>query len=413
MKRVLAVSWEMPPMYGPRGTQVARTLGALVPLGWQPTVVCLDPRRGGSNWHDDVDVAPPRGVDVIRVKSPEEWIVVRALRRLQRALGDRPDSNWIWVGAAAAAAISAAGRASFDGLVTFAQPWADHLVGLRVHSATKLPWVAHFSDPWSDDPYLKVTDRRRAMLRRMEARVVAEASAIVFVSEETADLVMAKYPSAWRQKMAVIPHGFSVPPRLPLAARRPGPMRLVYTGRFYDGLRTPMPLLRALAQLNGAQPLAGTLDVALVGPNTTPYAADVETLGLGAFVHLRDRVSQSDAAAIAADADVLLVIDAPMSIPSPYLPSKLVDYLPLRKMILGITPVEGASSRLLKRLGALVAAPDDAAAIRDALGHLIRRWREGALQIGRDFDRVAAEYDIVRTTATFSGVLTRAFGGPA
>jgi len=412
MRRLLAVSWDMPPMYGPRATQVARTLGALVPLGWQPTVVCLDPRRGGPNWRDGIDGAPPAGIDVIRVKSPEEWMIARAWRRLLPGFHDRPDSKWLWIGRAARAAIAAAERTTFDGLATFAQPWSDHLVGLRVHRATALPWVAHFSDPWVDDPYLRVAEKRRALLRRLEAQVVAEASAVVFVSEETADLVMAKYPAEWRRKAAVVPHGFVRAAAAPAdaAARRPGPLRLVHTGRFYDGLRTPLPLLRALAQMNAAEPLAGALEVTLVGPHTMRYAPDVAALGLDAFVHLRDRISNRDAAAMASDADALLVIDAPTSIPSPYLPSKLIDYLPLRKMILGITPVEGASSRLLRRLGGLVAAPDDEAGIRVAIGDLLRRWRDGELEVGPGYARVAAEYDITRTTAALCGVLDRACG---
>src|SRR5712691_7026258 len=111
MKRLLAVSWEMPPMYGPRATQVARTLGALVSLGWQPTVVCLDPRRGGPHWRDSVDVPLPPGVEALRVKSPGR-------------ADDRPDPAWVWIGRATAAATAAASRTRFDGLVTFAQPWS-------------------------------------------------------------------------------------------------------------------------------------------------------------------------------------------------------------------------------------------------------------------------------------------------
>src|SRR5437016_4777517 len=194
MKRLLAVSWEMPPMYGPRATQVARTLGALVPLGWQPTVVCLDPRRGGPNWRDGVDLAPPPGVDLIRVPSAEEWMVVRAARKLVPALRGTPDPQCVWIPPATAAAEAAAKSAHFAGLVTFAQPWSDHLVGLRVHRSTNLPWVAHFSDPWVDDPYRQLSPSRRIAWLRMEAEVVAAASAVVFVSDETADLVMAKYP---------------------------------------------------------------------------------------------------------------------------------------------------------------------------------------------------------------------------
>jgi len=246
----------------------------------------------------------------------------------------------------------------------------------------------------------------------MEAAVIEEADAVVFVTDEAAQLVMRKYPDEWRRKVAVVPHGFAAPMTAQPSStprRRPGPMRFVHAGRFYNGLRTPLPLLRALAQLNSTTPLAGMLEVTLVGPHTTGYATEVSALGLNAIVRLHDRVSPGDARAIASGADVLLVIDAPSSIPSPYLPSKLVDYLPLRKPILGITPLQRASSALLRRLGGFVAAPNDEGAIRIALTHVLRRWRDGALGVGQEFDRVAAEYDITKTTAKFSDVLTRAF----
>src|SRR6266446_105869 len=113
----------MPPMHGPRATQVARALGALSSLGWLSTVVCLDPRRGGPHWRDGLDIGAPDGVDLVRVPSPEEWTIVRAAWRVMPALRDRPDSKWVWIGRAAGAAEAAASRTKFDGLVTFAQPW--------------------------------------------------------------------------------------------------------------------------------------------------------------------------------------------------------------------------------------------------------------------------------------------------
>src|SRR5215471_839860 len=176
MRRLLAVSWEMPPMYGPRATQVARTLDSLVSHEWQSTVVCLDPRRGGPNWPDGDDVHTRRGVELVRVTSPEEWTVVRALWRLMPSLRDRPDSKWVWIRRASNAATSSASQTRFDGIVTFAQPWSDHLVGLNVHRATKLPWVAHFSDPWIDSPYWRGSRRRHDAAARMETDVVRTAT---------------------------------------------------------------------------------------------------------------------------------------------------------------------------------------------------------------------------------------------
>src|SRR3954468_13196724 len=192
MKRLLAVSWEMPPMYGPRATQVSRLLGALAPLGWRSTVVCMDPRRGGPHWRDGVDASPPEAVDVVRVPSPEEQTIVRAARRIFPALRNSPDPQSVWTKPAAAAALAHARSTRYSGIVTFAQPWSDHLVGLRVHRATQLPWVAHFSDPWVDSPYFRGRRRQREEAAKFEAEVIREATAVVFVTEETAALVMKK-----------------------------------------------------------------------------------------------------------------------------------------------------------------------------------------------------------------------------
>jgi hypothetical protein len=411
VKALLAVSWEMPPMYGPRATQVARTLGALSAIGWRSSVVCLDPRRGGPHGRGGNVAALPPGVEVIRVASPEEWTAVRVAWRLLPLLRDRPDSKWVWIDRAARAAEAAASTTTFDGLVTFAQPWSDHLVGLRVHRATRLPWVAHFSDPWVDSPYLRLSAARLAAAREMEAEVIREATAVVFVTTQTADLVMKKYPDEWRGKVVVIPHGFesASPVKDYAAARRPGPMRLVYTGRFYDGLRTPTSLLQAIARAHAVEPLNGALDVTFIGPHVISFAPEATRLGLDAFVHFRDRVTAADALAIASDADALLVIDAPTEGPSPFLPSKLVDYLPLRKPILGITPAAGAAAELLGRLGCPTAAPDNVEAIQAAVTCLVRQWRDGMLSVPPQFDKVASEFDIRQTATQLSGALTRAF----
>jgi len=396
-------------MYGPRGMQVARVLGQLATLGWQPTAICMAPRRGGPHWPSDGEVvAPPQPVDLVRVPSPEEWFAVRAGRRLLSRLRDFPDSTRVWVGRAVRAGVECAGARRFAGLITFAQPWSDHLVGARLHQITGLPWVAHFSDPWSDSPY--ATPRQRSIWRPMEEWVIRTADAVVFVSEEAADLVMGKYPREWRGKTSVVPHGF-VPaiPEPPVRAAAARPFRLVYTGRFYDGLRTPVPLLRALSELHDRAPLTGAVEVLFVGPHVQQYERDAAALGIRPIVSFHGRVPAAEAARIAAGADVLLVIDAPSEGPNVFLPSKLIEYLPLRKPIFGVTPLSGATAGLLRRLGCPVAPPDDVDAITSVLGGLIDCWRAGQLRVGESFDEVAAEYHIARTAARLDEVLVRAF----
>jgi glycosyltransferase involved in cell wall biosynthesis len=411
VKRLLAVSWEMPPMYGPRGTQVSRTLAQLAVLGWRPTTVCLAPRQGGAHWPGGAAIDPPRGVELLRVPSPEEWWLIRATFRAMPVLRSVPDAARVWVPRAARAAVRAAASGEYAGFLSFAQPWSDHLVGLRVSRQTGLPWVAHFSDPWADSPY--ATSSQRSSWRRMEEDVIREATAVVFVADETVELVMKKYPDEWRRKVFVVPHGFESAytpvATVQLPSDRSRPMRLVYTGRFYSGLRTPVPLLRALANLQSRVSLAGTFEVLFVGPHTEEYVREANALGVSGLVRFPGRLPSADAAAAAAGADVLLVIDAPSRGPSPFLPSKLIDYLPFRKPILGVTPEPGASAHLLRRLGCPVAQPDDVGSIEEALADLVRRWRDGTLDVSGAFDAVAAEFDISRTTARLHDVLIHAF----
>jgi glycosyltransferase involved in cell wall biosynthesis len=407
MRRVLAISWEMPPMYGPRSAQVTRVLGGLPAHGWKSTVVCMDPRRNGPHWFDDASPVPS-GVRLVRVKSPQESSIVRAAFRLVPALRDYPDPARLWVAPAVRAAVRVAHSEPHDALLTFAQPWSDHLVGLRVRRATGLPWIAHFSDPWTDSVY--ATRRQRAIWKPMEAAVVRDATALVFVTEETADLVMRKYPREWRSKVAIVPHGFEPAPAPTCSAstRQAGPMRMIYTGRFYRDLRTPLPLLRALALLNGRASLADSIVVSFVGPQVGDYRAEAERLGIAALVTFQDRVAASAATAAAAAADVLLVIDAPGEEPSVFLPSKLIDYLALRKIIFGITPARGASADILRRLNCPVAPPDDVDAIASAIHDLLERWRAGRLSVDASFDRIASEFDVAHTSRRLGDVLARA-----
>ena len=215
----------------------------------------------------------------------------------------------------------------------------------------------------------------------MEADVIRHASALVFVNAQTADRVMRKYPDAWRTKAHVVPHGFDggeLPPRA--AASGSGRLHLVYTGRFYEGIRTPEPLLRALAALARRRPLAQELHVTFVGTPVPAHARLAARLGLGGVVEFTGRVPFAESAGRAAAADVLLVIDAPAD-ENLFLPSKLVDYLPLDRPILGLTPPRGASADVIRPLGYPVVAPDDEAAIASAIEALIDTKREGRLGV--------------------------------
>jgi glycosyltransferase involved in cell wall biosynthesis len=413
VKRLLAISWEMPPLSGPRAVQVTRTIAALPQYGWRSRVICFGPRS--DRYHQDFRVSLEAlsggHASLIPVPSPEEWFLFRALWRLVPPLKHLPDEKRVWMPGALRAAREAIAAAPVDLLVSFAQPWTDHLIGLRLARETGLPWVAHFSDPWIDSPYFPDRGALRRRAEAWEREVIAAATRVVFVNAHARDRVMAKYPGSWAAKASVIPQTCEPAGdlRTTVTADHGAPLRVVYTGRFYAGLRTPDALLSAIAQLDRESPLAGKLAVEFVGPDMQAYARDAARLGVDNLVTFSPRVAPPEAKTRAAGADVLLVIDAPGA-ESLFLPSKLIDYLPLRRPILALTPAVGPSADLVRELGYYVAAPDDAAAIAAALRRILKLHAAARLVPSLQHDGVTERFGIARTAKRFADVLDQAVG---
>ena len=411
MKRLLAISWEMPPLSGPRAVQVTRTLTALGELGWRSRVVCFGPRseRYQQDYRLPVEESSHGAVTRLPVPSPEEWLLFRALWRLCPPLKQQPDEKRVWMPGALAEARRALAEEPADVIVSFAQPWTDHLVAFRLHRETGLPWVAHFSDPWVDSPYLTANPWARRTAARHERAVIAEASRVVFVNRFTRDRVMSKYPAEWMARARVVSQGFE-PGEIASARRRGGPLRLVYTGRFYEGRRTPEVFLAALAAIHRTHSLEGRLSVEFVGGGMAAHESRARMLGLQRVASFTGRVDPVGARARAAAADVLLIIDAPSDGPSLFLPSKLVDYLPLRKPILALTPRLGPSADLVNALGYAVIDPSDEPGIAAAIENLLAAHAAEPLVPSPQHDQVSQAYDIRETTRSFARILDEARG---
>src|SRR5262245_34086200 len=404
--RILAICWDMPPLSGPRAVQVSRTLKHLVPLGWESSVVCFAPRSRRYNQDDDLArrLQAPAGVRLIPVRSPEERVVFRALWRIIPPAKLLPDEKWVWIPAATRAGRRAVHERRPDRIVSFAQPWSDHLIGRRLRRETGLPWIAHFSDPWTDSPYLHGSGWQRKIWRRMEADVVRDADALVFVNAQTADRMMRKYPEACRRKVHVVPHGFDCDDlRTASPSPRDSRLTIVYTGRFYDGVRTPEPLLHALASIGARRRLDDALRFVFVGTEVPAHRRLAEALGLSDVVDFTGRLSFAASAAWVAAADVLLLIDAPAD-ENLFLPSKLIDYLPAGKPILALTPPRGASADLVRQLGYPVIAPDEVPSIASAIERLLD---QRPVKPSSNHAETAARYDIRRTAAAFADILAR------
>ena len=393
-RRLIAVSWCMPPALFPRSIQVSRLLKGLHLRGWRSTVVTRrtdNLSTGGFLDHGLAELgAPHYTLAPIEANDDRQWV-------------DR-----------AAATVKEIDRvAPAAALITFAQPWRDHLAGLELARwRRRRPWIAHFSDPWVDSAYYpKVSSEQRALDCQREAQVIEHADAVVFTNTHAADLVMAKYPDSWRDKAKVVSHSMdrTTMPRietLPASADRP--LRITYVGQL-AGQRTANGLFEAVALLAKRRAIEGQLELTFVGDSgaLSDAKAMAAASGLAQLTTFVATVSHAESLAAMGSGDLLVLVDAPAAV-NVFLPSKFADYLMADKPILGLTPAVGASADALRAIGHRVIDPADAGGIADAIEVMLDQHAAGTLMLPPGAREQTERYSLEATAAAFAVIVEEA-----
>lgn len=374
---ILAISLAYPPLAYPRSIQVARLLKHTEA---STVLFCAD--EPGARLDETIEPdAETRLKACIRVpvaKSGLSTSIDRFAFRFAPALWNRrnlvPDRYGEWKTAVLDRALRFIENSGFrpDVLVTFAQPFTDHLIGMELRSKLKLPWLAHFSDPWVDNPFTPFDAKTRKLNLELERSVAETADMLVFTSSKTVDLFYRKYPEELKEKARVLPQCYD-PELFKDTSGVLDKITIRYLGNFY-GRRTPRPLILGLIELYKRNPEAvKNVSFELIGPGD---AAEVEKLveplpkGL---VAVRPSVSYRESTDLMNESDGLLIIDAPAEI-SVFLPSKLIDYIGAGRPILGITP-SGTAASLIRELGGIVADPSNIVEVSASLAGFIEQLK--------------------------------------
>jgi len=401
-QRLLAISYMLPPVLTPQSIQIGRLLGH---LDMEVATVSGPLAAAGPALEGEDDLARHTAHRIeVGFDPPAPSFALNLARRIIPLYARVPDEFRRWIKRAAEAALAKLTESGFrpDMMASFGEPMSDHLVALKLKQEIGAPWLAHFSDPWADNPFRAGQLLANAVNRRLEARVIAAADRVVFTSEETRALVMRKYPSGWRAKTAVLAHNFarSLYPAPPVKS---GGLALRHIGSFY-GRRTPLPLLRGLRLIDPER--LKDVRVELVG--RTPQWLRVHPAWRGlpkGLVTSSGFVSYARSLELMVEADLLLVIEAPAAT-SVFLPSKLIDYLGARVPILGIVP-PGASASLLRRVGGRVADPrrpqEVAAALEQSIAEA-RQRRSGPFMPWGD-EAARAEFEVEHIADAFRRLL--------
>lgn len=363
----------MPPLLAPQTIQIGRTVKSWTQAGHDVTVFCLDPDCVRYRKDARLLEAYEGRIDFERIYARENrfygsllWKAAPLVRMWQEQRG--------WVSLVSRAVAKAANLKRPDLIITFGQPWIDHLAGLKIREQLDIPWVAHFSDPWTDSPFARYGPVTRRISQAQERKVVERADMIAFTNTYTRDLVMDKYPPGLKTKTFAIPHSFDPDLYGGKAPAFEPPTVIRHIGSLY-GIRTPEPLFLALQELarKSAAMLQGVA-FEFIGP-VQERLLDSDALRSlpHGLVRFQKSVGYMESLELMAGSHGLLVIDAAAET-NVFLPSKLIDYVGSGRPIFGITPA-GPSADLIKALGGEAADPENIPAVAEGLARYLEELR--------------------------------------
>ena len=402
--KLLAISFAYPPLAYPRSIQVSRLLNN---IQFETTLICADdptvrtdrtigPKENG-NLRRLIRV-PVRSTTLERLQNKMAY---RLSPKLWNSRNRTPDQYGTW----RKAVIKTLEQLSFDDnhvLVTFSHPLVDHVIGVELKRRLRMPWVAHFSDPWTDSPFLRLDSYTLGKNLELERQTIEDADRLIFTSQETVEKVMSKYPESLHAKARVLPQCYD---ESLFATPQEKQQTIVvrHVGNFY-GNRTPEPLFKTIAATLSSQPeKLKDVRFELIGAHeSVSESATLQHLPEG-LVSIKPVVDYQESLNLMSSADGLLVIDAPAEV-SMFLPSKLIDYIGAGRPIMGFTPT-GAAATVIRNLGGWVTDPqasDAAVAVFCEFLNYLRSaksqnevWGNQAVRARYDVKQIAAEFESI------------------
>ena len=369
---VLVLAYAFPPLQIPMAPVVARIIAGLHQLGVVVDVICPHPDASSFTFPRDESLC--EYVDSHCRSIQRLWFdsaLLRVFTQHRPFMRHFPDCM-AGIQDVAFRAVMAAEPDSYSAVLTISPFHSVNPVMVRVKKARPhTRWIAHFGDPWANNPL-----EERRLARRWngwhESQTLRAADYVTHTSEYALEMVLKASPFLQRERTRVVPHEFDQALYPSRQKRLNDRVTLRYIGTLF-GRRSPTPLFRALRQLSDRRPdIRDSILVELIGPMDRHLSAweAIGDLPAGMVQH-RHAVDYVESLALMYDADLLLLIEADIA-STPFVPSKLMDYLGANTPVIGLVP-SGGCHGVLERVGCLIAQPDDISGIATILEQSIDR----------------------------------------
>lgn len=364
-KKVLVISYYWPPAGGPGVQRIVKFVKYLPQFGYDPVVLTVsDGEYPALDLSLEKEI--PTTVKVVNTRALEFFGVFKKLtgRKPQARINttilkadnpgwkDRifrwirynfffPDARIGWKPFAVKAGLKLIREEQPALIFCTSPPHSAQWIARALHRKTGLPWVADFRDPWTDAYWLRELPAYPRAYRknlRMEKAVLAEADALITVSEGYQDIL-----NKVGRRPILIRNGYDAAD----FRERKTPndhFRIVYTGSL-SHIQVPDNFLAALADL--PDELRPLVRFDLYGAIDPSFIALARELAVDDLITFHGYVPHNEAVGHMIQADLLLLL-TPKTPSKGMTPLKLYEYLATGNYILGIGDPGSEPARIVQ-----------------------------------------------------------------
>jgi len=257
---------------------------------------------------------------------------------------------------------------------------SSHLIGYLLHKLTKLPWIADFRDPMTEEDYPRNPTVFKCY-RWLEKKVMQHAHYVVVTTPGVKRVYGERYGKDCESKIKIIQNGFdenkfaSVETKLvqtsDLKENQNKPKRLVHSGVIYPEERDPEPLFSAISELKQEGAISAeklSLELRSAGHDDL-YNEMLSKYDIKDIVKLLPAIPHEENIADMLTADALLLLQG--STCNEQIPAKAYEYIRTGKPVIALTDEKGDTGQLLKGLGVgIIAALENKQQIKDKIAQI-------------------------------------------
>jgi len=403
MRKVLIITYYWPPSGGSGVQRWLKFAKYLPQYGWQPVI--YTPENPDFAIEDQSllqDVSPD--TEVLKTKIWEPYEIYKALtgnkgekvnvayaaggkkggaiHKLALALRGNlliPDPRCFWINPSVKYLSEYLRNNPVDAIISTGPPHSMHIIALKLHRKTNIPWIADFRDPWTNIDFYKelnLTWLADKLHHRREQQVISEADCVVSVTPTWCSEFEAKGP----KKIALVHNGYDEADVAGQDVAVDEEFSLVHIGSV-NAARNPKVLWKALSELLPEnKELASQIKIKLVGNIEAVVFEDIEKYRLGDYVEKVGYLSHKDAVAFQQKAQMLLLLINNTPNANGILTGKLYEYMASGRATLAIGPSGSDIAKVLNQTGSgAIVDFDDVEGMKKMLLDLFAKYQTGTL----------------------------------